>query len=119
MPATVATLDSNEAQQRAVRHRGMPLLVLAGPGSGKTHTLTSRIAHLVGEKQILPQQMLAITFTNKAAAEMQQRLERLLGKAAQEMTICTFHRLGLAILREHGHLVSLTRQFRNLCCGRN
>ena len=93
--------DLNPQQQEAVMTTERPLIVLAGPGTGKTRTLTHRIAYLIAEKQISPQNVLAITFTNKATREMAHRLEKLLGKkAADQITIKTFHAFGAMILRE-------------------
>jgi len=91
----------NPRQIEAVHHDQGPLLVLAGPGSGKTRVLTSRIAHLVREKQVDPHSILAITFTNKAAEEMRLRVQRLLGPVSQGMWIGTFHATCARILRRH------------------
>lgn len=90
----------NRAQLEAVKHTEGPLLVLAGAGSGKTKVLTSRIAHLVKNKKIDPSAILAVTFTNKAAQEIKERLEKLIGKKADELVTGTFHTVGLRILRE-------------------
>ncbi len=89
----------NPAQARAVTARGPALLIVAGAGSGKTRVLTHRIAHLIREKEAWPSQILAITFTNKAAAEMRERIEGLLGDASQGMWISTFHSACVRILR--------------------
>ncbi|WP_053352837.1 ATP-dependent helicase [Leucobacter musarum] len=89
----------NPAQARAVIARGPALLIVAGAGSGKTRVLTHRIAHLIREKEAWPSQILAITFTNKAAAEMRERIEGLLGDASQGMWISTFHSACVRILR--------------------
>lgn len=91
----------NPSQQRAVQHRGSHLLIVAGPGTGKTHTLVQRILHLVREGAS-PEAVLAITFTNKAAEEMQQRLREHLGEAALRLTAGTFHAFCLHTLRERG-----------------
>ena len=98
-----SVLDGLDADQRAAAAivRG-PLLVIAGPGTGKTRTLTHRIAHLVKEQGVLPEQILAITFTRRAASEMKERLEVLLGLAAEPISTMTFHALGLSILHEFG-----------------
>ena len=94
----------NEAQYRAVYHRGGPLLVLAGAGSGKTRVITERIAALV-ERDVPEEAITAVTFTNKAAREMRERLAARLGEKAGRLRICTFHALGLAMVREHSRLV--------------
>ena len=89
----------NPAQERAVIARGPALLIVAGAGSGKTRVLTHRIAHLIREKEAWPSQILAITFTNKAAAEMRERIGGLLGSAAEGMWVSTFHSACVRILR--------------------
>ncbi len=89
----------NPAQLEAVIHTGGPLLVVAGAGSGKTRVLTHRIAHLIEEHRISPYQVLAITFTNKAAAEMRERVGALVGPVAQKMWVSTFHSACVRILR--------------------
>jgi DNA helicase-2/ATP-dependent DNA helicase PcrA len=105
-------LDDLDADQRkAAEIIDGPLMIIAGPGSGKTRTLTHRIAHLV-ERGIPAAQCLAITFTRRAAAEMRERLVHLLGEKAGELAIHTFHSLGLAILREHPAAAGLHRGFR-------
>ncbi|MDT8376946.1 MAG: UvrD-helicase domain-containing protein [Mariprofundaceae bacterium] len=100
----ITTSDLNEAQYRAVFHRGGPLLVLAGAGSGKTRVITERIAALV-ERDVPDDAITSVTFTNKAAREMRERLASRLGEKSQKLRICTFHSLGLAIVREDAHLV--------------
>ncbi|MFC1567889.1 ATP-dependent helicase [Pseudomonadota bacterium] len=100
----VTTSDLNEAQYKAVFHRGGPLLVLAGAGSGKTRVITERIAALV-ERDVPDDAITSVTFTNKAAREMRERLATRLGEKSQKLRICTFHSLGLAIVREDAHLV--------------
>lgn len=101
--STQSVLDGLDADQRAAAAivRGT-LLVIAGPGTGKTRTLTHRIAHLVKEQSVPPDHILAITFTRRAASEMKERLEVLLGHAAESIATMTFHALGLLILREFG-----------------
>jgi len=89
----------NPPQSRAVTARGEALLIVAGAGSGKTRVLTHRIAHLIREREAWPSQILAITFTNKAAAEMRERVQQLLGEAAEGMWISTFHSACVRILR--------------------
>jgi superfamily I DNA/RNA helicase len=102
----------NASQQKAVCHNHGPLLVLAGAGSGKTRVLTSRIARLVHEKICKPSQILAVTFTNKASLEMQERIAKMAStSAAHAMTIATFHSLGARILREHGEAIGIRRNF--------
>jgi len=101
-----AMLDGlNVAQREAVVHAGSPLLIVAGAGSGKTRVLTNRIAYLLGEREVHPGEILAITFTNKAAAEMRERVEALIGPRARIMWVSTFHSACVRILRrEHEHL---------------
>jgi DNA helicase II / ATP-dependent DNA helicase PcrA len=93
----------NEPQRKAVVHAGHPLLVVAGAGSGKTRVLTRRIAWLVSERKAHPGSILAITFTNKAAAEMKERVEALVGKRARIMWVSTFHSACVRILRKEIH----------------
>jgi len=102
----------NPSQQKVVSHNKGPLLVLAGAGSGKTRVLTSRIARLVYDKMCKPSQILAVTFTNKASAEMQERIAKMATRpAAKAMTVCTFHSLGAKILREHGSAIGISKSF--------
>ena len=106
------TQGLNESQKKAVLHNENPLLVLAGAGSGKTRVLTTRIARLVYEKRCKPEQILAVTFTNKAAREMKDRVATLTStKIADAMTLCTFHSLGVKILREDGEKIGFTKSF--------
>src|SRR5690606_31899085 len=99
-PALEELVDGlNPAQREAVEHRGSPLLIVAGAGSGKTRVLTRRIAHLLRTGEALPGEILAITFTNKAAAEMRERVEELIGPAARSMWVSTFHSACVRILR--------------------
>jgi DNA helicase-2/ATP-dependent DNA helicase PcrA len=100
----------NPDQLDAVIHRGGPLLVVAGAGSGKTRVLTHRIAHLVDEG-VHPMQILAITFTNKAAAEMRERVAALIGPVAHKMWVSTFHAACVRILRAHADLLGYPRTF--------
>ncbi len=90
----------NEPQRRAVVHEGRPLLVVAGAGSGKTRVLTRRIAWLISERNAHPGSILAITFTNKAAAEMRERVQELVGNRARIMWVSTFHSACVRILRK-------------------
>ena len=101
----------NPPQREAVEHRGSPLLLLAGAGSGKTRVITVRIAHLVAH-ELNPEDVLALTFTNKAAGEMAERVGELVGQdAARQLTVGTFHSLGLRMLEEEGPRVGLARRF--------
>ncbi len=90
----------NEPQREAVVHEGAPLLVVAGAGSGKTRVLTRRIAWLISERNAHPGSILAITFTNKAAAEMRERVAELVGGRAKIMWVSTFHSACVRILRK-------------------
>jgi DNA helicase-2/ATP-dependent DNA helicase PcrA len=97
----------NPEQQQAVLTINGPVLVVAGPGSGKTRVLTHRIAHLIRDEGVLPEQILAVTFTNKAAGEMKRRVEHLIGHgAATGMWIGTFHSLGVRFLRQNPGVVA-------------
>ena len=89
----------NKEQQEAVRHTEGPLLIMAGAGSGKTRVLTHRIAYLMDEKEVSPRNILAITFTNKAAREMKDRVSRLVGAQGEQMWVSTFHSMCVRILR--------------------
>ncbi len=101
----------NEEQRKAVVHEGGPLLVLAGAGTGKTRVLTTRIAHLLITGRARPSQVLAVTFTNKAAREMLDRVASLIGGAADGMWLGTFHSVGVRVLRRHAELVGLKSNF--------
>jgi DNA helicase-2/ATP-dependent DNA helicase PcrA len=101
----------NPSQLQAVTHPGGPLLVVAGAGSGKTRVLTCRIAWLVREQHLSPFAVLAITFTNKAAAEMRQRVASLVGPVADRMWVSTFHSACVRILRREAHLLGYQPSF--------
>ena len=103
--------DLNEPQRTAVSHQGPPLLVVAGAGSGKTRVLTRRIAYLLAHRHVLPGEILAITFTNKAAGEMKERVEHMIGGAARAMWVSTFHSACVRILRTDGARLGLKSQF--------
>ncbi|MGW3120496.1 DNA helicase PcrA [Streptomyces sp. NPDC001107] len=107
-----ALLDGlNENQRAAVVHSGTPLLIVAGAGSGKTRVLTHRIAYLLGERNVHPGQVLAITFTNKAAGEMKERVEQLVGPRANAMWVMTFHSACVRILRRESKKLGFTSSF--------
>ncbi|MEV6698571.1 DNA helicase PcrA [Streptomyces sp. NPDC051453] len=107
-----ALLDGlNENQKAAVVHGGSPLLIVAGAGSGKTRVLTHRIAYLLGERGVHPGQILAITFTNKAAGEMKERVESLVGPRANAMWVSTFHSACVRILRRESKKLGFTSSF--------
>lgn len=107
MAINLATL--NENQLKAVLWEGGPLLVLAGPGSGKTFVLTCRVARLLGEREDVS--ILALTFTNKAASEMRERVDHLLGQRGDRAHLCTFHSFAADVLRQHGSHVGIRPDF--------
>ena len=102
----------NKAQKEAVMHMEGPLLIVAGAGSGKTKVLTSRIANIIKEKRAFPNQILAVTFTNKAAKEMQNRVSKILGSGATGLSwLGTFHSICAKLLRKHAAAVDLNSNF--------
>src|SRR4051794_3719438 len=118
MPPTDAAIEDlleglNPPQRDAVTHGEGPLLILAGAGSGKTRVLTHRIAYLLRTGQARPSEILAITFTNKAAAEMRERVEHLVGRATRAMWVMTFHAACARMLRADADKLGYTRQFTN------
>ncbi len=100
----------NLAQQEAVNYLHGPCLVLAGAGSGKTRVITHKIARLI-QTGVEPRRVAAITFTNKAAAEMRERAKGLIGRDAKDVVICTFHALGVRLMRQDGAALGLKPQF--------
>jgi DNA helicase-2/ATP-dependent DNA helicase PcrA len=103
--------DLNPPQRAAVVHEGGPLLIVAGAGSGKTRVLTRRIAYLLGQRGVEPSQILAITFTNKAAGEMKERVAAMVGNRAKLMWVLTFHSACVRILRENAKLLGFSTTF--------
>jgi DNA helicase-2/ATP-dependent DNA helicase PcrA len=113
MSATVedSLADLNPSQREAVIHHGTPLLIVAGAGSGKTRVLTRRIAHLLRARDVAPWEILAITFTNKAAGEMKERVAELVGSRSKNMWVATFHSACVRILRNEIEHLGYSRQF--------
>src|ERR671936_1449981 len=101
----------NPEQREAVLHIDGPLLILAGAGSGKTRVITSRIAYPVCDGHAQPEEVLAVTFTNKAAEEMRARVETLLGSDCSRMWVSTFHSLCARLLRREAPAIGLSREF--------
>lgn len=101
----------NDAQKRAVMHHTGPALVIAGAGSGKTRTVVQRIAYLMNEHEVDPNQILAVTFTNKAAGELRERVKDLIGTTARDIWVNTFHSACLQVLRTYGERVGLQSGF--------
>ena len=109
-PSALAGPGLNQAQLDAVHHLGGPCLVLAGAGSGKTRVITHKIGRLI-QAGLAADRIAAITFTNKAAAEMRERAGQLVGRDAKKVLICTFHALGVRLLREDGEVLGLKKNF--------
>ena len=111
MDPSALVRDLNPSQQAAVEHRGGPLLIVAGAGSGKTRVLTRRIAHLLATADATPGEILAITFTNKAAAEMKDRVAELIGPTSRAMLVSTFHSACVRILRKEAGRLGISTTF--------
>lgn len=107
----------NPQQRKAVEATEGPLLIMAGAGSGKTRVLTHRIAYLIGAKRVAPWSILAITFTNKAAREMRERVEQLVGPSANDIWVSTFHSMCVRILRRDIDRIGFTSNFSILDSG--
>ena len=103
--------DLNSEQKDAVQTVDGPVLIMAGPGSGKTRVITRRIAYLVKIMGVKPFNILAVTFTNKAAKEMQLRINELLGSESSSLTLGTFHSFGARILRQNGDTLGIDKSF--------
>jgi DNA helicase-2/ATP-dependent DNA helicase PcrA len=101
----------SDVQRDAVLHSDGPVLIFAGAGSGKTRVLTHRIAHLVGEKKVFPDRILAVTFTNKAAGEMKTRIERMVGPLVRDLWMGTFHSMCVRLLRRDGRKIGIASNF--------
>src|SRR6266480_919554 len=113
-PSNVEVFDLsglNDAQRRAVEAIDGPVLVLSGAGTGKTRVLTTRLAYILASGRALPAELLAVTFTNKAAREMRDRLEAMIGRAAEGVWLGTFHAIASRILRRHAEAVGLKSSF--------
>ena len=110
-PSSAYLDDLNPEQRQAAEALDGPLLVLAGAGTGKTRVLTTRLAHILATGRARPGQVLAVTFTNKAAREMIGRVERLIGRSAAGLWLGTFHAIAARILRRHAELAGLKPDF--------
>ena len=110
-PKPVWLMGLNAPQEQAVTTLSGPLLVLSGAGTGKTRVLTSRLAQLVTSRTAMPWNILAVTFTNKAAREMKQRIADLVGPMSEQVMLGTFHSLAARMLRKHAELVGLKSDF--------
>ena len=111
MPVPEYLKGLNEAQSEAVNLTDGPVLVLAGAGTGKTRVLTTRMAHIRMNRKAQPWEILAVTFTNKAAREMKERVSGLIGRPVEGWWVGTFHAIGARILRSHAELVDLKPNF--------
>ena len=111
MPVPEYLKGLNEAQSEAVNLTDGPVLVLAGAGTGKTRVLTTRMAHILMNRKAQPWEILAVTFTNKAAREMRERVAGLIGRPVEGWWVGTFHAIGARILRSHAELVDLKPNF--------
>ena len=103
--------ELNDMQKEAVLYNDGPLLIIAGAGAGKTKTLTTKIAYLIEEEKVSPYNILAITFTNKAAKEMKDRLFMAIGNDVKKLTVSTFHSFGLKLLRENFERLGYDKNF--------
>src|SRR5229473_2075480 len=110
-PPPIYLAGLNEAQRRAVEAVDGPVLVLAGAGTGKTRVLTTLLAYILATGRAFPAELLAVTFTNKAAREMRERLDGMIGRAAEGVWLGTFHSIASRILRRHAELVGLKSSF--------
>ena len=103
--------ELNDKQNEAVLQNNGPLLIIAGAGAGKTKTLTTKIAYLIEEENVKPYNILAITFTNKAAKEMKDRIYSTIGEISKQLQVSTFHSFGLKLIRENCRLLGYDSNF--------